>query len=137
MFKHQWWRNALLARCPSCGEGGLFSKWLDFAPTCSHCGASFADQDAGDGPTVFVILIVGAILVPLAMFLVLGLKLNVVLALAIITPICLGLCLYLLRVFKAGLYILQRLHKAGEGTLLAKPATGPKATKATDIQDAP
>lgn len=46
-------RTTLLARCPACGKGAVFSGWLRLADTCSACGVRF-DRYAGNwlGPTV-------------------------------------------------------------------------------------
>ena len=52
---------ALLGLCPRCGKGKLFDGYLDVAKSCTSCGLDYAMFDAGDGPAVFVILIVGAI----------------------------------------------------------------------------
>lgn len=46
-------------RCPRCGDGPLFSGYLDVAPACSVCGLGFGGHDAGDGPAVFVMFILG------------------------------------------------------------------------------
>ena len=54
-------KAALLGRCPRCGKGSLFNGYLNVAPACSACGLDYAPFDAGDGPAVFVILIVGAL----------------------------------------------------------------------------
>lgn len=57
--------NAILAgvrcRCPNCGEGPLFSGYLKVSPACARCGADLSSADSGDGPVVFILLIVGAI----------------------------------------------------------------------------
>ena len=58
--------TGLRLRCPQCGKGRLFQSYLKFAPTCSACGADFRIADAGDGPAVFVMFLVGAIVVPLS-----------------------------------------------------------------------
>ena len=55
--------RGLRGRCPRCGEGKLFQGFLSLRPRCAHCGLDFNFADAGDGPAVFVILIVT--LVPL------------------------------------------------------------------------
>ncbi|MFZ1813327.1 MAG: DUF983 domain-containing protein [Rhizobiaceae bacterium] len=60
---------ALSASCPRCGNGRLFSGYLKPAKSCMSCGLDFGFVDPGDGPAVFVILIVG--------FVVLGLGLMV------------------------------------------------------------
>ena len=56
-------RAGLACRCPRCGEGKLFKGILNVAPLCEVCGLDFASHDNGDGPAVFVVLIVGAITV--------------------------------------------------------------------------
>ncbi|HEY5209112.1 MAG TPA: DUF983 domain-containing protein [Stellaceae bacterium] len=58
--------GALACRCPRCGRGKLYAGLLTVAPRCSECGLDFAPLDTGDGPTGFVVLILGAIVVGLA-----------------------------------------------------------------------
>ena len=61
--------TALACRCPRCGKGRLFRGLLTVRPTCDACGLDFSAQDAGDGPAVFVILILGFIIAGLALML--------------------------------------------------------------------
>ena len=35
------WRGATL-RCPACGRGHLFRRWISMAETCPRCGLRFA-----------------------------------------------------------------------------------------------
>ena len=58
----------LRGRCPRCGEGRLFDGFLTVAPRCQNCGLDFDFADAGDGPAVFIMMIVGFIVVGLALF---------------------------------------------------------------------
>ena len=51
----------LRGRCPECGEGSLFCGFLKVCARCEACGADLTRADAGDGPVVFILLIVGAI----------------------------------------------------------------------------
>lgn len=51
--------NGLLGRCPRCGRGPLFAGFLQVAERCSACGLGFAGHDAGDGPAVAGIFILG------------------------------------------------------------------------------
>ena len=46
-------------RCPRCGEGKLFTSTLKITDRCEPCGLDLSKHDAADGPTFFVILIVG------------------------------------------------------------------------------
>src|SRR5260370_10194317 len=59
-------RAALGCRCPRCGEGRLFTGLLTVRPACPACGLDFSAEDAGDGPQVFVIFLLGIIIVGLA-----------------------------------------------------------------------
>lgn len=45
-------------KCPRCGEGRLFSRYLKVAPSCDCCGLDLTPQRADDGPAYVVILIV-------------------------------------------------------------------------------
>ena len=103
-------------RCPQCGQGALFQSYLKFRDTCAACGADFKAADAGDGPAVFVILIVGAIVAPLLIFLQVGLDLPDTLALGITLVAAIALCIGFLPPFKATLFALQWKHKAREAT---------------------
>jgi uncharacterized protein (DUF983 family) len=110
-------RAGVLGRCPKCGKGRLFSGYLRIADGCAACGADFRMADSGDGPTVFVILVVGALAVPFVLALQLGFGWPlwaVALAGLIFT---LALSLVLLPLFKGVLFTLQWAHGAREGRL--------------------
>jgi len=53
----------LRGRCPRCGKGRLFKGLLDVAPACKACGLDLSGHDAGDGPAVAAIFILGALTV--------------------------------------------------------------------------
>ncbi|MCC6787193.1 MAG: DUF983 domain-containing protein [Hyphomonadaceae bacterium] len=110
------WVAGLTLRCPQCGKGGVFSGYLRLRDACPVCGADFKSADAGDGPAVFVILIVGAIVAPLLIFLQVGLDLPDTLALGITLVAAIVLCVAFLPPFKATLFALQWKHKAREAT---------------------
>lgn len=109
------WVAGLRSRCPACGEGALFSSYLKIRDNCPACGADFRAADAGDGPAVFVILIVGAIVAPLLLVLQL-LHLPDWLTLTLTFAAVIGLSLAFLPIFKATLFALQWKHKAREVT---------------------
>jgi len=54
-------------RCPNCGKGPLFWKYLKVVDTCSYCGEDLSHQRADDAPPYFTIFIVGHIVLPLAL----------------------------------------------------------------------
>jgi uncharacterized protein (DUF983 family) len=55
--------NGLRCRCPRCGEGKLYRKYLKIADHCEHCGLDFSCHRADDLPAYVAITIVGHILV--------------------------------------------------------------------------
>jgi uncharacterized protein (DUF983 family) len=110
------WVAGIRLRCPQCGRGEVFQGYLRFRDRCRVCGADFASADAGDGPAVFVILIVGAIVAPLLIILQFGLHLPDIVAVGITMVAAIVLCLALLPPFKATLFALQWKHKAHEAT---------------------
>lgn len=107
----------LTLTCPNCGKGPVFQSYLKFAERCAVCGADFRIEDAGDGPAVFVMFLVGAIVVPLAFVLDFGFHLPGWATLTITALATIGLSLALLPRFKAILFALQWRHNAGEGRL--------------------
>ncbi len=94
----------------------MFSSYLRLRENCPVCGADFRSADAGDGPAVFVVLIVGAIVAPLLFVLQFGLHLPDWMSLALTLIAAVALCLALLAPFKATLFALQWKHKAREAT---------------------
>lgn len=61
--------RGLKGRCPNCGEGRLYWRYLKVEPRCEQCGHDLARYPADDGPAYFTILIVGHLLVvPLLLF---------------------------------------------------------------------
>lgn len=106
----------LMLRCPRCGVGEVFSAYLRLRERCRACGADFKAADAGDGPAVFVILIVGALVAPLLFVLQFGLHLPDWVALALTFAAAIALSLTLLPPFKSLLFALQWKHKAREAT---------------------
>ncbi len=57
------WRAALVGRCPRCGRGPLFEGVLSIRPSCRVCGLDLKAHDAGDGPAVLAIFVLGALLI--------------------------------------------------------------------------
>jgi uncharacterized protein (DUF983 family) len=105
----------LKRRCPRCGQGALFRRGLVLREKCEDCGLSYAFADSGDGPAVFAIFILGAVVLGGALFAEFKLHVPVWLHIVlwgIITPL---LAFFLLRVLKATLIALQFKHKAEQG----------------------
>jgi uncharacterized protein (DUF983 family) len=104
----------LRGHCPHCGEGRLFAGYLDLAPRCERCGLDYSFANAGDGPAVFVILIVGFLVVGGALVVEMLWRPPYWLHAMIWLPLLVALTLGLLRPLKGLLVALQYHHKAGE-----------------------
>lgn len=107
-------KAGLKARCPRCGEGRLFRGFLDVQTRCPVCDLDYSRVDSGDGPAVFVILLVGLVVVGLALWLELAYTPPIWLHLVLWVPLILVLSLGLLRPMKATLIALQYRHKASQ-----------------------
>ena len=92
--------------------GRLYRGFLTVAPACDHCGLDLAMADSGDGPAVFVILIVGFVVVGFALLLEVLAAPPYWLHLALEMPMILVGSILLLRPFKATLIALQWAHQA-------------------------
>jgi uncharacterized protein (DUF983 family) len=101
---------ALRCRCPRCGEGKLFNGLLTVAPRCAVCGLDLAAQDAGDGPAVFVVLILGALVVGLAILVEIEFAPPFWVHILHWTPVVIGGAIAMLRPLKAWLIAMQYRH---------------------------
>jgi uncharacterized protein (DUF983 family) len=106
---------SLWGRCPRCGKGKLFRGYLEVRPSCTACGLDFSGFQAGDGPAVFVILIVGAIVAGGALITEVTFQPPYWVHALIWGPALVILSLALLRPLKAAMIVLQYKHRAEEG----------------------
>ncbi len=100
-------------RCPKCGEGKVFRAFLKVADNCSVCGQDFSGHRADDLPAYLVIVIVGHIVVPIALWIEQNYAPPVALQLAIYLPLTLVSALLLLQPVKGAVVGLQwafRMH---------------------------
>ncbi len=111
--------TGLACRCPRCGRGRLFAGFLTVAARCGDCGLDLSKQDSGDGPAVFIIFILGALIVPLALLFEVKAAPPLWLHVVIWPPVILGAALGLLRPLKGLMIALQYKHKASEGGSVA------------------
>ena len=110
-------RAGLSGRCPRCGEGRLFKGFLSVGERCANCRLDYSFADAGDGPAVFVILIIGFVVVGLALWIEVSLNPPLWLHFLLWIPLTLVLSLVSLRLIKGLLITLQYHNKAAEGRL--------------------
>ena len=105
-------RAALLCRCPRCGEGRLFTGLLEVRGSCTACGLDLSAEDAGDGPAVLVILLLGFIVVGLAAVVEIRFAPPIWVHLLLWTPLIIGGAIAMLRPLKAWLIAQQyRYHR--------------------------
>ncbi|HUH85652.1 MAG TPA: DUF983 domain-containing protein [Stellaceae bacterium] len=102
---------ALRCRCPRCGRGKLYDGLLAVTPRCPYCDLDLAAQDAGDGPAVFVVLVLGAVVVTLAILVEIFFAPPLWVHLVLWTPVILGGAILMLRPLKAALIALQYRHR--------------------------
>lgn len=107
----------LKGRCPRCGEGRLFSGFLAVGERCGNCRLDYSFADAGDGPAVFVILLIGFLVVGLALWLDVSYAPPIWLHLLLWIPLTVILSLTALRLIKGLLITLQYRNKAAEGRI--------------------
>jgi uncharacterized protein (DUF983 family) len=103
--------------CPKCGNGALFDGFLKLKPRCERCGIDYGFADSGDGPAVFVILLAGALVVALVLWVEVTWEPPIWLHLAVFLPLTLVVCLGMLRPLKAALIHQQFRKRAEQGRL--------------------
>lgn len=103
--------------CPRCGQGRLFSGLLTIAPRCDVCDLDYSFADAGDGPAVFVILIIGFVVVGLALWMEVSFNPPLWLHFLLWVPLTVVLSIGGLRLIKGVLITLQYANRAAEGRL--------------------
>ena len=86
-------------KCPACGVGAMFRRYLKVSDSCPHCSEALHHQRADDAPPYFTIIIVGHVVVslvlavemafrpPMWLHAALWLPLTVVLALIVLSPV--------------------------------------------------
>ena len=105
--------GGLRCRCPSCGEGKIFRAFLKVADKCPACGENLSHHRADDLPAYLVIVIVGHIIVPIALWIETNYAPSMLLQLAFYLPFTLVSSLLLLQPVKGAVVGLQwafRMH---------------------------
>ena len=104
----------LACRCPACGEGALFEGYLRVSERCETCGLDLRAADSGDGPAVFIVLIVGIVVCFAALFVEVAYHPPIWLHLLLWLPLAAVLTAVLIRPFKGVMLAMQFHHKASE-----------------------
>lgn len=105
---------ALACRCPRCGQGRLFQGLLTVVPRCSVCGLDLKGEDSGDAGPVFLVLVLGAIFVGLALWVEFRYEPPLWVHAVVWLPLLLGLTVALLRPIKALAIALQYRYRSLE-----------------------
>src|SRR5919109_1035563 len=50
-------------KCPACGKGAMFRRYLKVVDACPHCGEELHHHRADDAPPYFTIVMVGHFIV--------------------------------------------------------------------------
>ncbi len=106
--------TGLACRCPRCGRGKLFKGFLGLRESCAECGLDYSKADSGDGPAVFVILLLGALVVFLALMVEIRYQPPFWVHALIWPPLILGGAIGMLRPMKATMIALQYRNKASD-----------------------
>ncbi len=108
-------RTAFAGKCPRCGKGKLYRSFLKVADKCDVCGLDYGFIDSGDGPAVFVIMIVGFIATGGLLYTEFTYEPPVWLQVIIWAPVAILLCLAFLYWLKGALIAQQYRTKAEQG----------------------
>jgi uncharacterized protein (DUF983 family) len=100
------WRG-FLGKCPNCGKGHLFARFLKVDHHCEVCGEEFFHHQADDFPAYLVIVLVGHIVVPMILAVETAYSPPVVLQLLVWLPVTLFASLALLQPVKGAVVGLQ------------------------------
>ena len=100
------WRGAR-GRCPSCGQGRLFERYLKVADNCPHCGEALHHQRADDAPPYFTIFVVGHVILPLMLAFEAAFRPEAWVHVLLWGPLTIGLSLLLLPMIKGAVVGLQ------------------------------
>src|SRR5262245_3400175 len=100
------WRGFRM-KCPHCGKGKLFSRYLEVVDQCQVCGEELYHQRADDLPPYLVIFVVGHAIVPAALVIETNYAPPIWLQLAIWLPLTMLSALALLQPTKGAVVGLQ------------------------------
>ena len=110
---HSFWQALLRGvrcRCPRCGEGQLFRRWLKPVDRCAVCTLDLTPQRADDLPAYIAIIVTGHLLAPVMIALSTEAELSVMTILAIIIPLSVAMLLAMLQPAKGSVIATQWWH---------------------------
>jgi uncharacterized protein (DUF983 family) len=121
-------------RCPNCGHGHLFGRFLKVVDHCEVCGEDYTAQRADDFPAYLVIVVVGHLVVPALLAVAIAYDPPAWIQLAIWLPVTLFSALGLLQPTKGTIVALQwqtGMHGFEEAKRLREASGGSNAAFVT------
>lgn len=109
-------RRGAAQKCPACGKGKLYNRYLKVADVCPACAEELFHQRADDAPPYFTILIAAHFIVAGVMIVEEQFRPDYWVHIALWFPLTIGLSLWLLPRIKGTLVGLQwalRMHGFG------------------------
>jgi uncharacterized protein (DUF983 family) len=95
------------SRCPRCGEGQLFRKWLKPRERCPVCTMDLTPQRADDLPAYIAMIVTGHLMAPLIIMLSADFGMSPVPMIAILVPLAVAMMLGMLQPAKGGVIAVQ------------------------------
>lgn len=108
----------LKGRCPECGHGRIFDRFLVNKDRCGYCALDLTGHEAHDFPAYIVILLLGHIIVSVMISVNAALSIPVVWQMAIWPTLTVVLAILLIQPVKGGVIAYQwarRMHGFAEG----------------------
>lgn len=99
--------RGVMLKCPACGVGALFRRYLKVSDSCAHCGEDLHHHRADDAPAYFTIVIVGHVVVSLVLMVEMAYRPPLWLHAALWLPLTIALAVALLAPIKGTLVALQ------------------------------
>ncbi|MFN3656010.1 MAG: DUF983 domain-containing protein [Pseudolabrys sp.] len=100
-------KRGLRGKCPACGHGNMFRKFLKVADSCPNCGEELHHHRADDFPAYLVIVIVGHLLVPIVLAVETDIAPPMWVGMTLWPTVALGACLALLQPVKGAVVGIQ------------------------------
>jgi uncharacterized protein (DUF983 family) len=109
-------KRGFAGRCPHCGDGRLFGRYLKVVDHCEACGEAFHHHRADDLPPYLTILVVGHLVVPVVLWVEQAWQPDIWLQMAVWLPLTVVLTMLFLQPVKGAVVGLQwanRMHGFG------------------------
>lgn len=105
--------NGLRGRCPKCGGGRLFARYLRVVDHCERCGEPLGGIQADDGPAFFAMFLASLLCVPLGLALGLWWGVGVWNVVTVLSVAALAFTLALLPLIKGAMVGVMWRHGLG------------------------